>query len=94
MTYKEKYQEFLEKTGQDLSYENWLELQLSSRVRYGSKSGKKIQQLSIDDETVFGEYASISEAARLTNINRVLISRHINRPEKYKSAGGFIWRVK
>lgn len=42
--YREKYQDFLEKTGQDMSYADWLELQLSGNVVTNKFNGKKIKQ--------------------------------------------------
>lgn len=94
MTYREQYEFFLEKTGQNMTYEQWLELQLTGKVITNKHKGKKVQQYNMSDMSLFGEYQSIGEAAKLTGINRTLISRNLNNPEKYKHAGGFIWRFK
>lgn len=59
-----------------------------------SKNSKKVLQFNPGDELPMGEYSSISEAARLTGVDRISISKHIANPDERRHAGGYVWRVK
>jgi hypothetical protein len=52
---------------------------------------KKVGQYTKDDK-VIQIFDSISEAARISNINITNISKVCNNIKPYKSAGGFIWK--
>ena len=56
------------------------------------KWSKKVQQLDKDTLDVINEFYSISEASRMTGIQRQDIGQSII-GEKCKTAGGYKWRI-
>lgn len=103
-TLKEQYNQYLQSVDANFTYTEWLEFEISklkeeiAKIRNRKKpkmpNKKQIQQLRINDYSLMGEYQSISEASKLTGVNRVSISMHLSNPEKRKSAGGYYWRYK
>lgn len=63
----------------------------TGKFRSAAKKGKPVEQYSTDDEWL-AEYASTSEAERITGVWHNNISKACKR--KVKTAGGYIWKYK
>jgi hypothetical protein len=90
--------EWAEKTGIEYDViryrldQNWPpELVFSKETFHGKHSAKKVAQFD-KGGILIKEYESLQQAAAYTKIDKTSIGRVANGVNKYKTAGGFVWK--
>lgn len=73
----------------DIEAANTYRKQLTEHFRIGSKRYKRSSVECVTTGTI---YENAAAAARSMGLSRAALSLHLNHPERYKTAGGFVFR--